>query len=157
MPAALIPYFFLFSPIFRKSSNSRLFPTFSQFLDRKPPKTSCFPPNSSHFYRKYSSSPRKPLFFYYPPPDSLFPLISHKRFKQLPYISLLLVVCIRYLHTLRKTQLLSFLFLFGLISTSYITLLYYNSHICTFNICNLQYFKGLLCTLISKIIFIEIP
>ena len=41
-PAALIPYFSLFSLIFSKSSNSRLFPTFPQFLDQKPTKTLLF-------------------------------------------------------------------------------------------------------------------
>ena len=41
-PAALIPYFSLFFPIFRKSSNSRLFPTFPRFLDQKPTKPPIF-------------------------------------------------------------------------------------------------------------------
>ena len=41
-PAALLPYFSLFSSIFRKSSNSRLFSCFSRFLDQKPMKTLFF-------------------------------------------------------------------------------------------------------------------
>ena len=51
-PAALIPYFSLISPIFQKSSNSRLFPTFSQFHDQNPTKTPFFHGNPHFFHRK---------------------------------------------------------------------------------------------------------
>ena len=58
-PAALIPYLSLFFPIFQKSSNSRLFPTFSRFLDQNLTKTPFFHQNP-YFSTKTPIFPLKP-------------------------------------------------------------------------------------------------
>ena len=72
-PAALIPYFSLFFPIFRKSSNSRLFPTFPRFIDQKPMKTPFFN-KTHHFSTKtsiFNQKPQQPPFFLIPPPSGI--------------------------------------------------------------------------------------
>ena len=66
-PAALIPYFSLFSPIFRKSSNSRLFPTFSPFHDQNPTKTP-FSEKTPIFPQKPYIFQKTPIFKKKPPP-----------------------------------------------------------------------------------------
>ena len=74
----MIPYFSLFFPIFRKSSNSRLFPTFPQFLDQNPTKTPFFNKNLD-FYTKPP---------YFPPFPQKLLLFNHKKAPPLIFVLL---------------------------------------------------------------------